>query len=104
MSREEHNTPSHNAPSATSLGRESSTQDTSKTVLKHPNDEIPDSQSKYPEYEPFQEPTIRVIQVVFAPWTSGRRRKETSWGAGDDPEWSREIEFEIWEGGIRAIE
>lgn len=75
-----------------------------KDFGKDPNYEFPDTQSEYPEYEPSQEPTTRTMKVVFAPWTSGRLKKETSRKADDDPEWGGEVEFEIWKGGIRAVE
>lgn len=69
-----------------------------------PKDRYPDTRSEDDEYEPSNQPTVRTMKVVFAPWTSGRREKESSRKMHGDPEQDREVEFEIWGGGIRGLE
>ena len=60
--------------------------------------------TREPELQERQRPTMRTMKVVFSPWTPGRRQEKEISGPDDDPERSREIEFEIWKGGIRGVE
>lgn len=100
----EPNEQAHNANLNSTLPEGGAMPEGANRAFQETNGELSGTQSEYGEYEPSHEPTIRTMKVVFAPWTSGRRKKEASREADDDPERGREVQFKIWESGIRALE
>ncbi|KAK2764306.1 DNA repair protein xrcc3 [Arachnomyces sp. PD_36] len=75
-----------------------------RAILDTSDGRISDCQYECPGHEPSSGTTVRTMKLVFAPWTSGRPKRGSSQEAGEDPEMDREVEFRIWEGGIRTLE
>lgn len=59
-----------------------------------------DAKDRLPPSQPLdrpERPTRRIMKLVFAPWTGGALHRK------DEPGIYDEVEFAIWEGGLRAI-
>ncbi|PLN84284.1 hypothetical protein BDW42DRAFT_183640 [Aspergillus taichungensis] len=72
-----------------------------ETPTEPPPATITDAKDRPPPSQPPDRPdrpTRRIMKLVFAPWTGG-----TALHGKDEPGVCDEVEFTIWEGGLRAI-